>query len=926
MFGHMKSRFIKLLTLVALGVMPVITSAQVPWRDPLVSSINRLPARAIVVPSESKEKALSIAKGEIARYESKYLRLLNGEWNFSWKHNVWTPNWEKAAKVTVPGCWQLQGDFDPPVYTNSTYPIFGYQIGDPMTEPPREWTSFYYRNPIGLYSRYFKVPDDWAGRRVVVHFGGFGSAMYVRVNGQKVGYTEDGRLPAEFDITPYLKEGDNLLEAEVLKHSDGSFLEDQDFWRLSGLFRDVWLVAEQPSAAKDFVIETSLNEDYSLATLVIRDENGAALLTKTYDNPKLWSDEAPNLYYETVESAGDFYAFQIGFRDIKIKNAVVYLNGKRVLIKGVNRHEMEPQAGYAVTLEGMKKDIEIFHALNINAVRTCHYPNDPTWYELCDREGLLVCSEANVEAHGVDGYYTREGTHHLPKNQLYHDAIVERGVNMVKTFRNHPSIIFWSLGNESGQGQAMIDEYYAMQDLDSTRPIQYEGMQDSPISDIKCPMYARAWDMEMYARHNPAKPYILCEYAHAMGNSTGDIQDYWDVVDKYPSAQGGFIWDFQDQALFAKDGNTTFLAYGGDFGDKPNDGNFNCNGIVSATRAWHPGAFEVKHAYQPIKVKEWDWTSRLVVVKNTYRFTSLEDVACEWRLSKEGEVIAHGFIDMTGFGPDSMKAFTLPELPEEGDAITFLFNKKGEADPISYDQFVKNFEPKATPKSPVVEAVGEMFAINFWRAPTDNDLGWKMNEKSAIWREATAYQTLPEGCRDWYRAERLENGAILVDWSVEIPAGYPALPRVGLTFKIPSDFTRVNWYGNGPFENYPDRKTAALLGNWTMKVTPICPYIRPCDFGYRTDCRSVEFKNSEGKKIKVTALNAPFGFSAWPYGQDALQMAKHVHELKEEDMITVNIDAAMMGVGGDDSWGNQPHYDDMLHATNYHLKFLVEGL
>lgn len=916
---------LRTLAFFALGVAPLVATAKEPWRDTSVNSINRLPARSVVVPCETKELALEIAKGEKTRYESKYLELLNGDWVFQWKHNAYTPAWEKSAAIKVPGCWQLQGEYDPPLYTNSVYPIFGYKIGDPMVTPPREYTSYYYRNPVGLYSRYFKVPAQWQGRRVVLHFGGFGSAMFVRVNGKEVGYAEDGRLPAEFDITPYLIEGDNKLEAEVYKHSDGSFIEDQDFWRLSGIFRDVWLVAEQPAAAKDFVVETALSADYSLATLVIRDENGAALLTKQYTQPKLWSCEAPNLYYETIESAGDFYAFQIGFRHIEIKNSVLYINGKRALIKGVNRHEMEPQSGYAVTLEGMKKDIEIYHQLNINASRTCHYPNDPTWYELCDREGIYVCSEANVEAHGVDGYYTQEGVDHLPKNPLYHDMIVERGVNMVKTFRNHPSIIFWSLGNESGQGQAMIDEYYAMQDLDSTRPIQYEGMQDSPISDIKCPMYARPWDVEMYVKNNPAKPYILCEYAHAMGNSTGDIQDYWDLVWKYTSAQGGFIWDFQDQALFAKKGSTTFLAYGSDFGDEPNQGNFNCNGIVSATRAWHPGAFEVKHAYQPIHVRLWDWFTKTAVVFNTYRFTPLDDVKGEWRLMREGEVVAHGELDMTGIKPESMKAFTL-DFAEEGDAITFFFTKAGEEDPISYDQFVKSFEPREAVPSPVVESVGDMFAINFWRAPTDNDLGWKMDLNSAIWREATMNQMLPEGATDRYRAERLENGAILVDWEVTIPAGYPLLPRVGLTFKIPKDYSRVNWYGNGPFENYPDRKTAALMGKWTMRVTPDCPYVRPSEFGYRTDCRYVEFKNPEGKTIKVTALNTPFGFNAWPYDQVELEMANHGFELKEDDAITVNIDAAMMGVGGDDSWGAQPHRDDLLLSTSYHLKFLVEGL
>ena len=462
---------------VALFAVAGVATAKEVWRDPGVFEQNRLPARSIMVPCESAKTALAVAKGEKPRTESKWLQSLNGDWGFKWKHDFYAKEWEKTAKIAVPGCWQLQGEYDPALYTNVTYPIHGWNEGDPYVEPPKDYTSHYYRNPVGLYSRSFSIPADWKGRRVVIHFGGVSSAMFLRVNGKEVGYSQDSRLPAEFDITSFLKDGDNALEVEVLKHCDGSFLEDQDFWRFSGIFRDVWLVAEGKDAPYDLVVDAKLSDDFKTGTLAVRDAEGKTLLEKKYESPKLWSCEAPNMYYETVSAGGSVYPVAFGFRKVEIRDAVIYINGKRALFMGADRHEMEPGTGYTVTLEGMKKDIEIFHDLNINAVRTCHYPDDPTWYELCDREGIYVVCEANIEAHGAGIYGKAKDA--LPKNPIYRDAIVSRGVNMVKTFRNHPSIVTWSLGNETGDGPAMKDEYDAMMAIDSTRPIQYEGAQDS---------------------------------------------------------------------------------------------------------------------------------------------------------------------------------------------------------------------------------------------------------------------------------------------------------------------------------------------------------------------------------------------------------------------------------------------------------------
>ena len=915
-----------------------------PWADPKVNSINRLEARAVMVPCESAELAVAIARGEKPRTDSKFLASLNGTWDFRWKSSVLGEKWEKTAAVAVPGCWQLQGDFDPPLYTNLTYPIPYDGTGNPMVEPPEDYTSYRYRNPVGLYSRTFTVSEAWQGRRVVIHFGGVSSAMYVRLNGREIGYSEDSRLPAEFDLTEALVAGENRLEVEVIQHCDGSFVEDQDFWRLSGIFRDVWLVAEQPSAPHDLVVETTLSDDYATGTLVIRDETGKALLEKTYAAPRLWSCEEPNLYVETVAGGAsggeqDFFAVAFGFRRIEIRDSVVLINGKRALIKGTNRHEMSPDRGYVVTEEEMKRDIALFHRLNVNAVRTSHYPNDPTWYDLCDREGIYVVSEANVEAHGVKDYYTPTAAF-VPRNPLYRDTIVERGVNMVKVFRNHPSIVFWSLGNESGEGPAMADEYRAMKALDATRPVQYEGMQDSEFSDVKCPMYAWPKEVEAYVSSSPAKPFILCEYQHAMGNSNGGFDLYWDLVHKYPSAQGGFIWDFADQALWKTDARGKSLAYGGDFGDRPNDDNFNCNGFVDALRNPHPAAAEIKHLYQDVRCTAFDWQTGAVTVRNDYRFRSLDDVAGAWFVDREGQGVARGELELGDFPADSER--TLVTGAPDGDAITFVFSRDGEV--IAWEQFARPFAPKAAPAAsePLAE---HPFKLNFYRAPTDNDRGWDMPKVAGVWREATLSQAVPEGCTSDLKVSKTADGAYLVDWTFVSTRQEP-LPRVGLTFTVPAAYTNATWYGLGPFENYSDRAAGAVLGihsAWVALVSGYADpatgtiayperrlnpdqYVEPGEQGYRTRCRWLELADGAGAGVKVEALSAPFGFNAWPYSQLTLEKARHQTDLACEGAITVNVDVAQSGLAGINSWGQRPLAPHLLGAGTYRLVFTVSGL
>ncbi len=938
-----------MLLLAAFLSAPVLFGAEAetqlpPWRTPQVNSINRLPARGIAVPCESADLALAIAKGEKPRTASKWIQCLNGEWSFKFKTTVDNASWDKTGKITVPSCWQLQGDYDPPLYTNVRYPIKDSGDGDPMNAPDPSFTSYIYRNPVGLYGRTFTIPADWQGkdRRVTIHFGGVSSAFYLRVNGKEVGYSEDSRLPAEFDVTSYLVAGQNTLEVEVLKHCDGTFLEDQDFWRLSGIYRDVWLVSEKVGAPRDLIVQATLADDYSTGHLIVRDENNKILLDKVYEQPKLWSCETPNLYYETLAfGMTDYRAICFGFRKVEIKDAVLLINGKRALIMGTDRHEMNPDSGYTVTVDQMKKDIEIFHKFNINAVRTSHYPNDPTWYDLCDREGIYVVCEANIESHGA-GF----GKDSYSRKASYKETHVERGVNMVKTFRNHPSIIIWSLGNEAGSGKNFEAEYDAMKAIDSTRPIQYEGAQDKRISDIKCPMYARPWHVESYVKNNPKKPYILCEYTHAMGNSNGGIHKYWDLVHKYPSAQGGFIWDFVDQALWKTDekGNR-FLAYGGDFGDQPNDGNFNCNGFINAVREPNPGAYEVLHAYQSIHVLSFDWTTGEAKVQNDLRFLSLDDFTGNWFLTRDGAIVAKGAIDLKGVQP--MSEFTVKTmLPLDGDAMAFTFSKDGRY--TSHDQFVKPYQPKAAAKGkPAPKAIVDLFKFNLWRAPTDNDRGWGMQNRSKAWHEATQSQTLPKGCDQKLTVTEVGPDTYAVDWVLTLDdKDRGPLPRAGLTIKVPADYTAVNWYGLGPWENYADRRRGAFLGKWDATIDlnqgianpdsgtldyaadRLNPdtYIEPGEQGYRMDCRNLTLFAKDKADIVVTANETLFNFNAWPYDQEDLIGKKHMKDINKRDYITLNIDAAMMGVGGDDSWGARPHDDVMLRAKTYHLSFTIKGI
>ncbi|MBO7720973.1 MAG: hypothetical protein J6T01_01050 [Kiritimatiellae bacterium] len=924
----------------------LLLAAVAPWQTPEVNSINRLPARCLAVPCETEEMAVDIAKWLRPKSDSRWVISLDGEWDFRWKRSP-DRDWEKTSKIKVPSCWQLQGEYDPPLYINSLYPLAFNQSGDPMGEPPAGFTSREFRNPVGLYKTTFKRPWRWWFRRTVLRFEGVSSAFYVRVNGEDVGYAEDSRLPSEFDLTPHLKWfGENTLEVEVFKHSDGTFLEDQDFWRLSGIFRSVSLVSEHKKAPRDFVAETSLSSDFKTGVVRISNEKGELLKERRIDNPYLWSSELPCVYMTPVEhkwgwwifGGTDHYIISFGFRKVEIKNSVVLINGRRAVFRGVNRHEMDPESGYTVGRDLMERDVEIMRFLNVNAVRTSHYPNAPDWYDLCDRAGLMLVCEANVESHGAPNSDT-------PANSVANDpkwrrSHVDRGVRMVGFYRNHPSVIFWSLGNESGNGPNLEAEYETIKAMDKTRPVQYCGARDSWNTDIKCPAYTRPWDCEAYASTNPPKPMILCEYSHAMGNSNGGICKYWDLVRKYPPFQGGFIWDFADQALWKTDSRGRWLAYGGDFADVPNDGNFNCNGVVDALRNPHPAANEIKYAYRPVQVDSFDWNARVAKIHNSYMFTDLEELdEITWTgVDGDGNETSKGSIRDFSLGPGRDGEIKLDGF--SGESVTLRFMRDGRL--VAWDSFTRPFSP---PAAPAVKSAADpkAFRINLWRAPIDNDRGWKMPEVCRVWKEATDSQKMPEGVKSDLKVSKTPDGSTFVDWTLTVPAGLPPIPRAGLSFTLPADAGgKVEYVGLGPWENYSDRSRSAYFGRHTATVGAVSGvaaaatgrivyprnrlnpdnYVEPGEQGYRTGCRRLFVAGRE-----ISAVSAPFGFNVWPYTQEALEAADHQWNVKASDGVwTVNIDAVQMGVGGDDSWGARPHDDVMPGAGTYRLSFLVKGL
>ena len=751
--------------------------APLEWQDPAIVGVNKEPPHATF--TSYPDEALARAG---KRETSPYYRSLNGDWKFHWVPkpadrpvDFYRPGFDDAAwkSIRVPSNWQFEG-YDVPIYVNIPYP---WGKPDPPHIPANN-------NPVGSYRTRFTVPPSWAGRDVYLTFDGVESAFYLWVNGERVGYSEDSRLPAEFNITKYLQDGENLLAVEVYRWSDASYLEDQDFWRLSGIFRDVTLSSAGPLHVRDLQIRTNLDAAYTDAQLAIEvqvrnrsaaaanlslratllDAQGAELgrastaagrvpageastvsMVRPIVAPRKWTAESPYLYTLVVSLLDDSGRVveaipqKVGFRAVEMKDGQLMVNGRPILIKGVNRHEHDADTGHAVSVEQMLRDVRLMKRHNINAVRTSHYPNDPAWYELCDQYGLYVIDEANIESHGMG--YAPSRT--LGNNPAWKAAHMDRTVRMVERDKNHPSIIIWSLGNEAGDGVNFEATSAWVHQRDPSRPVQYEQAGRKAHTDMFVPMYMRPKGMADYASQTQPKPLIQCEYAHAMGNSTGNFREYWDLVYSSPQLQGGLIWDWVDQGIRTRipaagarqarperallagpefqmgfrqvDKAGTYLAYGGDFGplDVPTDYNFCMNGLVDADRQPHPGLLVVKRNYQYVHVKPVDLAAGTVKVTNWHDFTPLDDALTgRWTLQADGLTVASGAMPPLALAPRESKDVTLPLpaiTPQPGVEyfLDVSWRLKADApwggragDEMAYDQFKLPIGRPAAPLPP----------------------------------------------------------------------------------------------------------------------------------------------------------------------------------------------------------------------------------
>jgi beta-galactosidase len=795
------------------------------WENPLVISRGAEPPHATLMPYSSLDQAVA---GN--RYASDYCFSLNGLWKFLWAPkpadrpvDFYKPAYDVSAwkEISVPGNWQLQG-YDVPIYLNQDYPF--------PPDPPRIPHD---RNPVGSYRTEFVLPAGWQGRQVFLHFDGVESAFYVWVNGEMAGYSEDSRTPAEFNITRLLRPGRNILAAEVFRWSDGSYLECQDFWRLSGIFRNVYLFATPPVHIRDFEICTELDADYRDAVLRVKawirnygseacrnhtveisflnpDGTPAALplapgksvyiapgaeslvlIKGTLENPLKWSAEHPNLYTAVLILKNDrnevveIMSVRSGFRKVEIKGGQLLLNGQPILIKGVNRHEHDPVTGHYVTRESMLRDIVLMKQHNINTVRTCHYPDDPQWYELCDEYGIYLIDEANIESHGMG--YKPEVT--LANRPEWKEAHLDRIRRMVERDKNHPSVIIWSMGNEAGDGTNFELAGEWIHRRDPSRPVHYERAQLRPHTDIYCPMYASVDEIVAYAKTNPDRPLILCEYEHAMGNSCGNFQDYWDAIEQYPQLQGGCVWDWVDQGIWktTPDGRKYF-GFGGDFGDSPTDDNFCCNGLVLADRTITPKTIEAKKVYQNIGFKAVDLAAGKVEIVNKFFFTNLAGYNFLWSLSEDGNEIGTGELPRLDIGPRQSRVLNVPfKRPKSAPGAEYWLRFSvrltddlpwapkgheiaGEQFQLPFGEVAPVVDVQALPPLKMAESAADVlisgpdFEVrfdkksglltsyrykgadliargpepNFWRAPTDNDFGNGMPKRCAPWQKASS--------------------------------------------------------------------------------------------------------------------------------------------------------------------------------------------
>lgn len=1003
------------------------------WSDPVVNEINRLPMHSNYFAYETESLALKGVKENSTNFMT-----LNGLWKFNWVKNAdmrstdfiaINYNDKGWADMPVPGMWELNG-FGDPVYVSGGY-AWSNQFRNNPPEVPVE------NNHIGSYRKEITIPQNWKGKEIIAHFGSVTSNIYLWVNGQFVGYSEDSKLEAEFNLTRYLNPGKNIIAFQVFRWCDGTYLEDQDFTRFCGVGRDCYLYTRNSKKIQDIRVTSDLDEQYTNANLNIKvnlvgsaavnlkliDDNGnivkdsdikgsgELLSALKIENPKKWTAETPNLYtlVATLNDNGktvEVIPVKIGFRKVEISNAQLLVNGKPILIKGANRHEMDPDYGYVLSPERMLQDIRIMKQLNINAVRTCHYPDNNLWYELCDRYGIYVVAEANLESHGM-GY----GEKTLARNTSYAKAHLERNQRNVQRSFNHPSVIIWSLGNEAGFGPNFEDCYRWIKKEDPSRPVQYEQARTNEFTDIFCPMYYTYERCVSYSEGTINKPLIQCEYMHAMGNSEGGFKEYWDLVRKYPKFQGGFIWDFVDQSIRMKDKNgTQYYGYGGDYNHyDASSQNFHDNGLIGPDRRLNPHAYEAAAQYQSIWVTPADIANGEINIYNENFFRDLSGYYLEWQLLSDGCVVETGVVYELNVPPhqtvkvkldfNSVKSFENKELLLN---VSFKLKKaetlllagytvaKNQLTLVPYQPIkleIKNnelsnistFTPVIKDNNKVLLLVsGESFRIefnkstgfinkydidgvamlndggaltpNFWRAPTDNDMGASLQKKYLVWKNpelklkslhdsiennqvvVKAIYDMPSVSAKFYLTYIISNtGSIKVTEKMEVDksATVSNMFRFGMQLQMPEDFNSIIYYGRGPLENYSDRISSTDLGKYSQTVDEqFYPYIRPQETGTKTDIRWWQQMNMGGFGLKFTA-ETPFSASALHYSIESLDDGlekdqRHSELIPRVDYTNICIDKVQMGLGGVNSWGALPLEKYRIPYADYEFSFLIE--
>jgi len=1035
-------KFLFISFIVILSSCTITQPSQVFHNDHTVFEVNKLEPRADFFAFENESSAINNTIENSERFQS-----LDGDWKFHW---VRSPkdriqkyyeldfddsNWRTIA---VPSNWEVEG-YDYPIYLDERYPFT-----TTWPDAPRDY------NPVGTYRHTFNISKDWLIDDVILHFAGAKSAMYLYVNGQFVGYSQGSKTPAEFDISSFLKDGENMIALQMYRWSDASYLESQDMLRMSGIEREVYIYSKPKVSITDLHVQSDLDDQFNDGLFkakinICNNSNTNAkrhLLTEIVDGEELifsieneidirafdtltistesivdqveqWSAETPNCYDLKIhlidEENGrnnEFIQKRIGFRNVRIEHNQLLVNGKAIYIKGVDRHETDPNTGHVISKASMELDIKLMKQNNINAVRSSHYPNHPYWYDLCDRYGLYVIDEANIESHPLANHEDTQ----IGNEMSWLPAHMIRAKRMFYRDRNHPSIIIWSLGNEAGEGEIFRSMFKWLKENDPSRPVQYEPAGKENYTDIFCPMYPRPESLIEYATNNPSKPSIMIEYAHAMGNSVGNLQDYWDIIERYPVLQGGFIWDWVDQSLeYTDEYGNPYLAYGHDYHpDLPTDGNFLNNGLVDPYRNPHPHLHEVKKVYQPIKL-EWNGNDNSLSITNKNFFAPLDNAVLKWYLLENGTKVNEGENSNLNIQPQYTQIVSIPnQVLDKAKEYVLWFQINTiqrddllEADhEIGFEQFViqkglhKDLEIKKSSKAYIEKGTNHFVLTNgnsvihidqktgeitnwkylkelitdkpirpnFWRPPTDNDLGNGMQDWAKIWKQTTykslskliedpkrlndhiSFKTmyeLPDDIAELIVEYTLTNDSgLLIDYSFSPKKdSLPNIPRIGMHMILKDNFKETSWYGRGPHETYWDRKTSGKIGIYKGLIeNQFHRYSRPQETGNKTDLRWMRISSNDLSLTVRPKDDHLLNGSVWPFltseldfvaGKDGGESAsglvpvtsKHGADIKRGKHVQWNIDHLQMGVGGDNSWGRLVHDEYSIPAQNYKYSF-----